>query len=150
MSKKSPTSEFIPYVPNPLDANYIFTKDDDTDMLIHGILGNADSPQSVCEMWYDYFEMHLPFPFKAFVVCPLKIKNGNTITSCRLPLTIVELAPLNRCSYTNMVFVGTKERDDFGRYFFLQDIRRVVENEPVDQILFPYLYWKYFEGKRET
>lgn len=148
MAKKSSNSYFVPYVPNPLDSTHVFTKDENTDELIRNILGNSNSQEAIFEMWYDYFNMHLPFPFNAFIECPIKIKNGNTITSCQLPMTVMELAPLNRCSSDNMVLVARKERDDYGRYFFLQDIRRVENNELVEKILFPYLYWKYFQGER--
>ncbi len=148
MTKKSSNTIFVPYVPNPLDSTHVFTKDENTDELIRNILGNSNSQEAIFEMWYDFFNMHLPFPFNAFAECPIKIKNGNTITSCQLPLTFVELAPLNRCSLDNMILVARKEQDDYGRYVFLQDIRRVENNASVEQILFPFLYWKYFKGKR--
>lgn len=78
MTKKSSNTIFVPYTLNLLNSSHVFTKDENTDGFINGILGNSVNRELICEKWYDYFEIYLPFPFNAFVKCPIKIKNGNT------------------------------------------------------------------------
>jgi len=58
---------------------------------------------------------------------------------------VVSLAPIERCPSPYLLFVARVDESDAGRYIFVDDIRKFVDNKDAEQIFIPYIYWLYFE-----
>jgi hypothetical protein len=142
-------SIFIPHTPDPFDAWHKFTKDDAMDDIVSLILGDDSEGPSVLLNWSQYFENHLKLPIEAMVECPIKGLSNNAVSTTNLKMTIVSLAPIEKCPIPFLVFIAKLDKNDAGRYIFADDIRKFLNNLDAEQIFMPYIYWLYFEKNKK-
>lgn len=138
-------STFKPHPPNPFDSWHKFTKDEAMDDIVYQVLGDVREGASVLVSWSQYFENHLNLPMQAMVECPIKKVANNTLSMTISKMTLVSLAPIERCPSPYLLFVAIVDESDAGRYIFADDIRKFVDNRDAEQIFVPYIYWLYFE-----
>lgn len=140
-------TKFIPHIPNPFDPFHKFEKDEIMDKIIEIILGDQQDKDSVLYNWNQYFKNHL-IPFRAMVESPVKEKKGNQTTTKSCSMTVLEIAPPEKCPLPYLLFTAQFEKEDGGRYIFAQDIRKLIDNQEAEHIFYPYLYWFYFQKSK--
>lgn len=143
-------SKFIPYTPYPFDARHRFEKDESMDELVSQILGNHKEGALALLSWYEYFENHVLFPIDVMVECPIQKRANNSISITSKKMTLVSVAPIERCPMPFILCVARIGEDDAGRFVFVDHIRKFLDNKDAERVFLPYIYWLYFEKNKNV